>query len=651
MLQKKVVKSMFPKLFEPGYMGKLWLKNRLVKAPTLTCLGTMDGCVTERTIQHYKELALGGAGLIIVEYTYVDDDASKSAQCQLGISNDEHRPGMEWLAATMKANGAATCLQIEHCGRQRFLGKPPIKTVTRFPWEELYAMGTPPPEELTFEEIVELVKRFGDAALRAKQVGFDMVEIHGAHGYLITNFLSPRLNKRTDWYGGSLTNRMRFLLEVVADIRSKIGQDYPLGVRLSGTDYEEEDPITIDETKEVAKALEKAGVDVIHVSGGIHHIIDLEHAPMYWPPGNNIWCAEEIKKVVNIPVIASGSITTPELAEQVLKEEKADFVSFGRPLLADPYFPLKAQEGHPEDIRPCIRCLECVAERGISTGSINCAVNVAVGKEAEFKITLSANPKKVAVIGGGPAGMEAAIVAALKGHEVTLFEKRQLGGMLIEASVPEFKADLRSLIDYLATQVKKTGVKVVNSKATSHTIKDGKFDVVIVATGATPWTPNVPGLDKPSVMGILDVLGGAKTGKNVIVVGGGLGGCDAALFLAEQGKKVTIVEVLDKIGAYMNQGESAAFFKRLSKQDVEIRTSMLLAEVTDSGVIVQDKFGIKSEVKGDTVVLATGFAPNRKLFEELSQVPDLEVYAVGDCVEARKIYDAIHEGHWAVHLL
>ena len=247
--------------------------------------------------------------------------------------------------------------------------------------------------------------------------------------------------------------------------------------------------------------------------------------------------------------------------------------------------------------------------------------------------------------------MEAARVAALKGHEVTLFEKRKLGGMLIEASAPEFKADIRRLTDYLATQLKKTGVKVINSEATSQTIKDGKFNVGIVANGATPRTPDVPGLDKPSVMGILDVLGGAKTGKNVIVIGGGLGGCDAALFLAEQGKKVTIVEVLDKIGAYMNQAESLAFFKRLSKQDVETRPGMLLAEVTESGVIIQDKFGIKSEVKGDTVVLATGFAPYRKLFDELSQVPDLEVYAVGDCVEARKIYDAIHEGHWAAHLL
>jgi len=370
---------------------------------------------------------------------------------------------------------------------------------------------------------------------------------------------------------------------------------------------------------------------------------------MYWPLAYNVWIAEEIKKVVSIPIIASGSITSPELAERILEEGKGDFIGLGRPLLADPYFPLKAQEGRPEDIRPCIRCLEGCLDRGLFSGSINCTVNVAVGKEDEFRITPSAKPKKVAVVGGGPAGMEAATIAALRGHDVTLFEKRKLGGMLLEASVPEFKADIRSLISYLATQVKKSGVKTIEAEATSQSIKDGNFDAVIVATGGTPNIPDVPGIDKSSVITAIEVMGGAKTGKNVIMVGGGLAGCDVALFLAERGKKVTIVEMEDEIARGWSDSPRLAFFERLSKQDVEVRTGVHLEEVTDSGITVHDKQAVKSEIKGDTVVIATGFKPNLRLFDELAQLPKLEVYAIGDCAEPRMIFDAIHEGHWMAY--
>ncbi len=617
-----------------------------------TSLGARDGCVTERMVRYYREIARGGVGLVIVEYAYVDDKQSKSLMCQLGVSNVEHQPGLQWLASTIKANGARACLQIEHCGRQRFLiGMPPPKAPSRVPWEEIYAAGQPPPEELTFEEITEIVEAFGDAALRAKLTGFDMVEVHGAHGYLITQFLSPRTNKRTDWYGGNLKNRMRFLIEIIENIRNKVGPDYPLCVRLSGTDYEEEDPITIEETKEVAKALEKAGVNAIHASGGDHHTMDKQTVPMYWPLAYNVWAAEEVKKVVNIPVIASGSITSPELAEKILEEGKGDFISLGRPLVADPYFPLKAKEGRVEDIAPCIRDMVGCIQKGILHGSINCTVNVAVGKEDEFRIIPAAKPKKLAVVGGGPAGMETARVAALMGHEVTLFEKRKLGGMLIEASIPEFKADIRRLIDYLSTQVKKTGVKIIESEATSQNIKDGGFDAVIIATGATSGVPDVPGIDRPSVVGALDVLGGAKTGKNVIVVGGGQAGCEVALSLAEQGKKITIIEMLDKIAQDMEANSKLAFFERLFKQDVEVRTGVHIEEVTENGIAVHDRYGARTDIQGDSVVLAVGFTPNRKLFDELAQLPELEVTAIGDCVEPRDIFSAIHEGHWAARAL
>jgi pyruvate/2-oxoglutarate dehydrogenase complex dihydrolipoamide dehydrogenase (E3) component len=283
----------------------------------------------------------------------------------------------------------------------------------------------------------------------------------------------------------------------------------------------------------------------------------------------------------------------------------------------------------------------------VAVGSLSCDVNAVVGKEDQWRITSATQPKEVAVIGGGPAGMEAARVAALKGHTVTLFEKRKLGGRLIEASAPEFKADIRRLIDYLSAQISKAGIRVINNEATIQAIRDGEFDVAIVAVGADPGVPNVRGLDKPSVVSMLDVLRGITTGKTVIVVGGGLGGCDVALFLAEQGKRVVIVEVLDEIGAYMNRCERLAFFKRLSKQDVEIHTGVHLSEVTDSGAVIQDRLGRKIDLKGNNVVLAVGFTANRRLFDELQQIPMLEIYAVGDCVQPRTIYDAIHEGYWA----
>lgn len=658
MLQKRPVDARFSKLFTPGYIGKMWVKNRIVRAPMLTNLGTPEGCITERSVNHYKELALGGAGVVIVEFSWVDNDASRAAMAQPGVSSPEHQPGLHWLASAIKGCGARACIQLAHCGRQKFLGTRPYKSAHRTPWPDLHAprgslgRGAPVPDELTIEEIEQLVEDFGDAALRAKTVGFDMVEVHAAHGYLITNFLSPQ-NRRPDWYGGPLSNRMRFLLELFANMRKKVGPDFPLGVRLSCTDYESEDPIPVEETIQVAQALEKLGADIIHVSGGIHQYGDYETSPMYRPLAPHVESAARIKKALKIPTIASGSIISPELAEKILEEGKGDFIGLGRPLLADPYFPIKAQEGRPEDIRPCIRCVECT-DRGVTLGHITCAVNAVTGREGELaRITPAVKPKKVAVVGGGPAGMEAARVAALRGHEVTLFEKRDLGGLLIEASLPDFKADLKPLIKYHITQLEKTGVKVVKEEATSQTIKNGKFDAVIVATGATEAPlPDVPGINKPSVVAALDVLRGAKTGNNVVMVGGGLVGCEAALLLAKQGKKVTITTRGEDIARGMSEEMHRAFFNIIAELPVEVCTGVRLEAVTDDGVVVSSRFTAKSTIKGDTVAISAGFKPNLKLWDELSQIPELESYAIGDCVEPRTGYDAIHEGfHTAFALI
>lgn len=638
----------YPHLFKPGKIGGLRLDNRLIKAPQTTAMGARDGSVTERLIRYYRDQASGGVGLVIVGYAWVDHKASKSAQCQIGVADNEHIPGLAWLAQTIQDAGAKAGLQLEHCGRQKFLGTPPIKAPSRIPWEELHAMGGAVPEELTFEEIQEIVGAFGDAARRTKWAGFDMVEIHAAHGYLITNFLSPRTNKRTDWYGGPFENRMRFLLQIVEDVRKKVGPDFPVSVRLSGTEYEP-DGVTIEETVEIAKALQNAGVDVIHVSGGNHHQMHHQVSPMLVPTAHNVWAAEAVKKAVKIPVIASGSLTTPDLAEQVLADGKADFVSFGRPLFADPYFPMKALQGRPEDIAPCIRCNDGCLERSFFLfQSIRCTVNAALGKEDSRRIVPAEKRRRVAVIGGGPAGMEAARVCRLRGHDVTLFEKRRLGGALIEAAIPDFKSDIRNLTAYLSAQMDRLGVAVRYEEATPETVSGGGFDAAVVAIGGEPIIPDVPGIQSPLVSDALSVLRGeVNLGKNLIVIGAGLIGSEVGLYLAEQGKRVTFVEMLDEFMNGVGPSNRPAMLERFMKCDYEVHTGKRLESVQDGGVVVVDRYGRKQEIAGNNVILAVGFRPQPWFAERLSQTTEIEVFEVGDCVMPRKIFDAIHEGYMA----
>ena len=648
------METKFPRLFEPGYIGNVRLKNRVVKAPQHTGLANPDGSITERMLRHYRSLAQGGAGLVTVEYAWVDMDASKASPCQLGIASVEHSPGLSLLAQTIQANGAKASIQISHAGRQRFTLQQP-KAASPVPWEEIYALGCPAPKEVTFEEILEIVKSFGQAARRAQSAGFDMVEVHACHGYLISNFLSPRTNKRTDWYGGSLENRMRFLLEVVAEMRAQVGPCYPIVIRVSGTDYEP-DGHTIEETIELCKRLEALGVAAIHMSGGNHHQTIHEVSPMGMSLAHNVWAAEAVKKQVGIPVIASGSITNPALAESILEEGKGDFIGLGRPLWADPEWPKKAREGRAEDIRPCIRCNDgCLARGDHVANAIWCTTNIAVCREDEFKITPAEHPRKVAVVGGGPAGMEAARVCALQGHDVTLFEKRELGGALIEAALPDFKApDLQPLIDYLKTQMEKLSVKVVSGEATAKDLLAGGYEAVIIAAGSTPLGLNdVPGITDPKVVTAFDVLyGKAALGRRVVVIGGGIVGTEVGLVIAEQGGQVVFVEMLDTFMSNITPDEKVVYLERFQKLDTSVRVGQRLERVDESGIVVVDRFGCRTSIPADTVVLAAGFRPNRGLIDELEQrAPGLQVMEAGDCVRPRKIFDAMHEGHLAAKLL
>jgi 2,4-dienoyl-CoA reductase-like NADH-dependent reductase (Old Yellow Enzyme family)/thioredoxin reductase len=643
----------YPRLFEPGYIGNIRLKNRIIKAPQHTGLANPDGSVTERLLRYYKEVARGGCAMIVAEYAWVDNLYSRASPCQLGISRMDHIPGLSLLADTIKAQGVVAGIQISHAGRQRFLLEQP-KAASDVPWPEITEQGCPIPEPMTIDEIREVVKAFGQAAKRAQIAGFDLVEIHACHGYLISNFLSPYSNKRTDWYGGEFENRIRLLVNIIREIKAQVGPDFPVVCRLSCSDYEP-DGYGVEETVELAKRLEILGVAAIHMSGGIHHTTIHEVSPMGMSLAHNVWGAEAAKKAVKIPVIASGSINLPDLAESILAEGKGDFISLGRPLWADPEWPRKAKEGRPEDIRPCIRCNDgCLARGDHIANTVRCTVNVALCREEEFAIIPTRHPKRVAVVGGGPAGMEAARVAALKGHDVTLYEKRELGGALLEASIPDFKApDLKPLVSYLRTQVQKTGVRVIDKEATVADLTGGQYDAVIVAAGATALgLEDIPGIDDPKVFTAAQVLHGEATlGDQVAVIGGGIVGTEVGLAIAETGKRVVFIEMLQEFMCNITFDERQVYELRFKDLDVQINTGHRLIEVTAAGIKTRDRSGAITEFAADSVVIAAGFRPNRELIEELQKSSDIELHEVGDCVKPRKIYDAIHDGHLAAKLL
>ncbi|NUR62866.1 MAG: NADH:flavin oxidoreductase, partial [Catenulispora sp.] len=398
----------FDNLFRTGTVGDLTLRNRVVKSPNITATCNPDGTVSRRTVNHYRRLGEGGPGLVMVEYTYVDDDASKSIHGQPGASSQNHVPGLGWLADEVRSTGAAVGLQLVHAGRQRFLGTSPMKSASSSSWDVAEMPFGVVPTPLTAEEIAGVVRSFGEAAARAHAARFDLVEIHAGHGYMITNFLSPHTNDRTDEYGGSFANRARILLEIVDSIRAHVPRSFPLSVRVSVSDYEQ-DGIRIEETVELCRLLEQHGVDVIHASGGHHARLEWEVGSWFMERQPHRWGWERIKSAVSIPVIASGSLVTPEIADEILASGSADFVSLGRAMLADPDWTNKAREGRRLEIVPCIRCNDGCLDRGLDRRrSVGCTVNPEVAEEGRFPLGTAPVRKRVAVAGGGPAGLRAA---------------------------------------------------------------------------------------------------------------------------------------------------------------------------------------------------------------------------------------------------
>jgi 2,4-dienoyl-CoA reductase-like NADH-dependent reductase (Old Yellow Enzyme family)/thioredoxin reductase len=630
----------YPHLFEPGRIGSVELRNRIVKAPQGEAMANRDGTVSERMVRHYRRIAEGGTGLVIIAAAHVDPTIYKSFHGQLLLTDNEYVPGLAWLAETIQAEGAKAGLQLEHCGRQSFLGMPPIKAPSAVPWPALYDATGAVPQELALDEIAGVVEAFGDAAQRAFLAGFDLVEIHGAHGYLITNFLSPHTNKRNDQYGGSAENRMRFLMQVIENIRAKVPLDFPVTMRVSGTDYEP-DGIPIEETVEVCKVAQSLGLDAIHVSGGDHETMVYQVAPQLMPHALHADAALAVKQSVSIPVIASGSLTLPEIAEEVLASGKADFVSLGRPLWADPEWPRKALAGRAENIRPCIRCNDGCLDRSFARyHAVTCSVNPTLGREGELDITPARKRKRVAVVGGGPAGLEAARVLALRGHDVVLYEKRTLGGRLNEASAPSFKSDLRAYLAYLVTQVRRLDVEVREKEAAADELVAGGFDAVLVATGARARPLAVPGAESSSIVHALEAEDAPD--ERVVIVGGGFTGAETALRLREAGSsEVTIVEAEHELMRGDPMSDRITYGMRLTEKGITVLTSAPAVEIRERTVVTGDR-----ELPADRVVVAVGYDAAPDLAVDLRS-RGAPVTAIGDAVRPGKIHDAVHAAYLA----
>ncbi|HEY49516.1 MAG TPA: FAD-dependent oxidoreductase [Dehalococcoidia bacterium] len=647
--------SKLEKLFEPIRIGKMELKNRMVMAPINSHLGTELGGVNQRLVDYYVARARGGVGLIITDAMCVDWPVGKAGTSPLRIDEWKYVNALHDLTDAVHEYGVKLAAQIHHAGRQNSM-------LVCAEGQELVAPSAIPclptggdmPRELTIEEIEELINKFIMAAQRARAAGFDAVEVHGAHGYLITQFMSPHTNKRTDEYGSDFEGRMRFPLRIVEGIRASVGPDYPILFRMCADEYIE-GGLTLEDSKIIAQRLEAAGVDALDITSGIYESPPAWHAwiyPIYdMAPGCRVYLAEEIKKAVGIPVIASGKLGDPVMAEAVIRDGKADLVAIGRALLADPELPVKAVEGRLDDIRPCIYCDEsCVG--GLShLWHIDCQVNPDLGRESEFEVKQAEKAKRVLIVGGGPAGMEAARVAALRGHEVTLHEKEnRLGGQLIAASVPQFKKPINNLIEYFKNQLDRHGVNIeLGRETTPEFVRELKPDVVILATGASHIIPDMPGFDSGNVVTASEILLDQKeAGNRVAIIGGGEVGSELAWYLAEQGKKVSIIEMQYAVASDVNLFSRFYLLNKLAELGVEMAVGMTAEEVMDKGVLAVDMAGNRKIIEADTVVLAVGFKPNHGFAEELKGVLP-ERYAVGDCSRLGKIKGAIHGGARVAH--
>ncbi|MGC8809862.1 MAG: FAD-dependent oxidoreductase [bacterium] len=656
--------TFYPLLFQPFRLGTLQLRNRLVMAPLGTNLADVNGAVSKPLLDWYRERAWGGVGLVIVENASADDRFGRGLAHQIRLTDPKYTPGLAQLAETIKEAGAKAAIQINIQGGgidpDLSPGVQPVgpSSVSYIFDSSGTNFGLPARMKkpktlraLTKEEIGELRKSFIRAATIARSAGFDAIELHGAHGYLLAAFLSPAANQRNDEYGGSVANRFRFIREVYEGIRERVGNDFPIIFRFSGQEYYRGGR-EIGESQLIAQMLEEIGIDALHVSAGISMLAEAYswvNPPASFPPAPFIQDAAAIKQVVKIPVIGVGKINSPELAEQILKDEKADLIALGRPLIADPEWPQKVREGRKQDIRPCLYCNRCL--RIMYRQPIRCTVNARAGRESEFSLLPASRPRKIAVVGGGPAGLEAACVAAERGHQVTLFEKEKiLGGQLRLAIVPPYKKELSGFLAYLRRQVRKKAKVELNCEISAEELVRQGFEAAVIATGCSP--PDLSFAHEKVSRAWDILLNKVKvSGSAVVIIGSSRVSCETAEFLsARRQKSVTIVHSgsMDTLGQGMEPiFERPLLLERLLKAEVKIILHTKFHEITEGGVSLKGEFtGI---IPCDHVVFEDPPISQTELFSTLQG--KMEVKMVGDCVEPRDLYAAIHEGFIAGYRL
>jgi 2,4-dienoyl-CoA reductase-like NADH-dependent reductase (Old Yellow Enzyme family)/thioredoxin reductase len=628
------------KLFSSYNIKDISLTNRIVMPALASFLIEEDGGISEAAVEHYRRRAAGGPAMVIMEACAVAPEGVVSTH-QAVIYDDRFIEGLSKIASAMKTEGAVPALQIHHGGRQTS-----AKVIKRKP---LAPSPLPCPtirgevEPLDIGGIRQLVRQFGDAAQRAYQAGFELIEIHGAHGYLVNQFLSRFSNIREDEYGGDVSGRTRFAREVVEEIRNRIGSEFPISFKISAEEFVDSG-LTTQESIEILKILVDAGIDIVQVSAGNDVTAEWICQPMFMEKACLADSAKQIKEALDIPVMAVGRINDPHIANEIIESNKADLVCIGRGLLADPEMPQKAREGRLDEIRTCIACNTCM-QSIFKKGRIECLVNPMLGREQEMAFVPTTKPKKVMVVGGGPGGLNVAWVAAKRGHDVYVYEKRkEFGGQLLPGSIPGHKAELRSLIRFQKRQAEIFGVKChLNKEVTEKDVKAINPDVVVLATGSLPSLPSVEGINKNIVLTYEDVLNGVFPHyRNVVVVGGGPTGLELALHLADNGCSVTVVEMLPKVGAGLEAMTKKMILSKLKKKNVALLTDTRLLKIENSGIVVAKQEHRKEFIEADKVVMAVGTRPNTSLYDKIKSL-GYEIHQIGDCLEPRSAKDAIYD--------